>query len=138
MSEWIFDMETKVFSRINNKILSKLKKTYPKIKVTMESQSNTPSTFPTIYLHFLGGLEQAETLSGKDINAVLTTIQFEITVNESYTLADARKITSEVLKILKKLRFSIISLPEQQNVTVGTIRMVGRARRLIGSQDILG
>lgn len=136
--EWIFDMETKVFSRINNKISSKLKKLYPQIKVTMESQSETPSTFPTIYLHFLGGLEQGENLSGKYINAVLTTIQFEIIVNKSYTLADARKITTEVLKILKELRFSITSLPEKQSVTSNTIRMVGRARRLIGSQDILG
>ncbi len=137
MTQWIFDIETSIYARLKNEVIASLKSTYPDIFFTMEERIDSSTRFPTVYIHFLAGSEQGGDLEGSTINAINCTVQFEVVVNQSQGLSGARKVTNEVVKQLKKMRFSVISLPEFQNVTTDTKRMVGRARRIIGQGDVL-
>lgn len=137
MTQWIFDVETSIFARLKNEVISSLKSKYPDINFTMDDASDTQPKFPTVYIHFLGGSEQGQDLEGLSINAILCTVQFEVTVSKEQGLLGARQVTYEVVRQLKNLRFSVVSLPEFQNISTDTKRMVGRARRTIGQADVL-
>lgn len=137
MTQWIFDTETSIFARLKNEVIATLKSTYPDIFFTMEEQISSSTRFPTVYIHFLGGTEQGGDLEGTTINAINCTVQFEVVVSNAQGMSGARKVTNEIVKQLKKMRFAINSLPEFQNINTDTKRMVGRARRIIGQGDVL-
>ena len=74
-------------------------------------------------------------IENSGINAVLETIQVDVTTNQS--MKDCTHVMTEVITQLKALHFNITALPtyliENENVYRGIVR----ARRLIGSDDEL-
>ena len=80
------------------------------------------------------GMETGEDLQGDTINAVWSSFQIEVTTNAK--MNDAKEVMNEVVRIMKTMRFQVISTPEFQS-TDSTYRRVARFRRMIADDDIL-
>ena len=130
----MLDIETIVFSRVKAILTSKLKTKYPDISFTTSDKVKDKPKFPNVYIHMLGSQETGEDLENNTINGVLATFQIETTDNETQTRA--KEVMDEVIKVMKSMRFSIISMPEFQN-TDTAYRRVARCRRIIGNLDTL-
>lgn len=130
----MLDIETIVHSRIKAIVTSKLKTKYPDISFTTSDKVKDKPKFPNVYTHMLGSKEEGGDLEGNTINGVLASFQIEVTDNESQTRA--KGVMSEVVSVMKGMRFSVIAMPESQN-TDTSYRCVARFRRIIGNLDIL-
>lgn len=135
---WVSDTELKVNTIVTTRAKKNLVSTYPDIFFTMDSESDTKPTFPTVYIHFLSEFEQGKTLDGCDVNAFTCGVQIDVTVTKEQGQTVARKVMYEVLEQFKKLSFEIIMMPEFISTgDIQTKRMVSRCRRLIGASDII-
>lgn len=132
---WTTDIETDIYSIVKSKVVSALSKEYPNIYFTMDDSVQTEPKFPTIYIQFISSIEQETDFEGKDIPAILLTVQFEVTVNKAQGIRSARLIADNVLGAFKNLRFESVSLPRILNTNPDTKRVVCRCRRMIGSGD---
>lgn len=130
---WAFNLESQFFSVIKKRATDILKGKYPSINfVTTDSPQKSATEFPTVYIHELPGVEAGQDLEAKTINAVLYSMQAEVTTNESQ--ASAREVMQEVAKQFKTLGFTVTAMPEIQNLAE-VYRMVARFQRMIGSGD---
>ena len=134
-NSWVFDIQDKVFSRLEAVCLSKLARSYPDINITMDSHIPTKPKFPNVYLHFLAPIESGKDLDGADINAVYLTAQIEVTVTSAQEMSVANKVSQVVADCMKEMRFSA-TLPEFVN-TDTEYRTVSRFARYIGNADKL-
>lgn len=133
MASWVSMLEMQIFSQIVSKTATPLA-IYPNKNYTTVPASNTQAEFPNIYIHLLPLVEQGQDLAGRSINAVLTTVQVDVTTNSSQS--DVRNISYEIVDVLKSMRFDIISMPE--TFKEGDIyRATLRGRRMIGNGDVL-
>ena len=130
----MLDIETIVYSRIKAILTSKLKTKYPNITFTTSDKVSSNPKFPNVYVHMLGSQETGEDVENNTINGVLTTFQIEVTDNELQT--KAKDVMSEVVEIMKGMRFSVNAMPEFKN-TDTAFRSVARFRRTIGNSDII-
>lgn len=128
------DLETTIFSAVKTKLLARLGTTYPNIYVTNSDKTLSTPVFPTVFIRELSGVEQGTTLEGDSVNAVLETVQVDVTSNTSQR--DAKKVMMTVSEIFKEMKFNINAMPEFNND--GDIyRSVARFRRVIGANDSL-
>ena len=127
-------LESQVYTRIKTQFPSKLKEKYKDIKFTTENKVDALPRFPTVYIHELTGEEVGSDLQGDTINAVWSSFQIEVTTNTKQS--ETKEVMDEVVKIMKKMRFQVISMPEFQN-TDSIYRRVARFRRMIADDDIL-
>ena len=133
-NQWAFDIETKIVSIIKNRCEQELQKTYPNIYITNKQESTSKAVFPTVLIHELPGVEQGADLEGSSINAVLETIQVDVTTNKSQS--EAKRVLARIADEFKHMRFQITSMPEFNN-SGDTFRSTARFRRIIGANDIL-
>lgn len=133
-NQWVFDLETTIFSIVKAKAMRKLKARYPNINITDSSKSTSKATFPTVYIHELPGVEYGADLGGRDINAVLETIQVDVTTNTNQR--DAKIVMSGVAGVFKEMRFEVTAMPEFDG-SGETYRSTARFRRVIGANDAL-
>ena len=129
----MYDIETRVYSRLKNKYPQELKTRFPNTKFTRDDKVLNEAKFPCVYVHELSSMEQGQDLQNNDICAVLSTIQVEVYDNES--IDNAKKVMDYVCETMKSMRYSIISMPEFRNTDV--YRRVARFRRLVASLDTL-
>lgn len=127
-------LESQVYTRIKTQFPSKLKEKYKNINFTTENKVDALPRFPTVYIHEMPGMETGADLQGGTINAVWSSFQIEVTTNTKQS--DTKEVMDEVVKIMKKMRFQVISMPEFQN-TDSIYRRVARFRRIIGAGDVL-
>ena len=127
-------LESQVYTRIKTQFPSKLKEKYKNITFTTEDKVDSLPRFPTVYIHEMPGMETGADLQGGTINAVWSSFQIEVTTNTKQS--DTKEVMDEVVKIMKKMRFQVISMPEFQN-TDSIYRRVARFRRMIADDDIL-
>lgn len=127
-------LESQVYTRIKTQFPSKLKEKYKNINFTTENKVDALPRFPTVYIHEMPGMETGADLQGGTINAVWSSFQIEVTTNTKQS--DTKEVMDEVVKIMKKMRFQVISMPEFQN-TDSIYRRVARFRRMIADDDIL-
>lgn len=132
---WASDIEDTIFTILQVKLNTALLTEYPGLLVTQSDKYESMAQFPSVYFHQIGNVEKGMDLSQESINAVMFTIQVDITTNTSQT--DAKKVANETLKVLKDLGFIITTLPIFDN-TDSTYRMYLRARRIYGQNDIIG
>ena len=100
----------------------------------VEYETNQKPIFPTVYIHELSGLEQGQTLDGQTVNAVLETIQVDISSNTSGS--DVRLVTATVANVFKELRFDVVGMPtygKSDGIYTSTMRF----RRLYGANDTI-
>lgn len=132
---WTSDIGTTVFSRIKAKGMAELKKAYPNINFTQSDRSSTTPKFPTVFCKDISSPEQGQTLDGQSVNAVLYSVQIEVTDNGS-TFITAKTVMNKIVDYMKEMRFQIVGTPEFQN-TSNVYRMVARFRRMIGANDVI-
>lgn len=131
---WIIDRNDKIYSIIKGKTNKTIKALYPNVFYTNENANNSSATFPTIYIHSLGTIEQEETLEGDEIESA--TFSFEVSVKSNESAEVAKEVMGYILKAFKSLRFNLITANDvHQADTVYTL--VYRFRREIASNDIL-
>lgn len=127
-------LESQVITRIKTQFSQKLKDRYPNLKFTNSDRADTVPKFPTVYIHEMSGAETGANTEGNTINAVWTSFQIEVTTNTNQL--EAKEVMNEVLRIMKKMRFQVISMPEFRN-TNSVYRSVARFRRMIADKDFL-
>ena len=134
-NSWVFDIQDKIYSRLQAMCLSKLAGTYKDITVTMDDHVPTKPKFPNVYLHFMTPVEIGGDLDGSDINAVYLTAQVDVTVTNAQGMTVANKVSQVVVDCMKEMRFAA-TLPEFVN-TDSEYRTVSRFTRTIGNADKL-
>lgn len=135
-NQWVFDVQTKIFSNIKNRCIDKFKKDYPKLNITKQNNNVGYTDFPTIYVHFLKPLELGKTLDNSVVNAIELTAEVEVVVSREQGEELANKISLEVLDGFKDFRFNS-NMPSFENSTTDYYRSVSRYNRKIGGNDIL-
>lgn len=135
MSEWVMLVPSIVFTKIKTDFSQVIKDKY---KMTNDNfstinSSNKDAVFPFVYVHMLPAVEQGQDLEGDSINAGLFTFQVDVSDNKSQSRT--RQVMTEIIRIMKKMRFDVIAMPEFESGE--THRCVARFRRMIGSGDVL-
>ena len=139
-NQWVFDLETNIFSNVVTIAKPKLKKKYKSMNfdtafTTVEKNLDKAPVFPTIYIHEMPGLERGADLEGTSVNAVQETIQVDVITNT--TQSDAKGIMAILADAFKQMRFQITAMPEFKNDSEKNFRSVARFRRIIGANDRL-
>lgn len=139
-NQWVFDLETNIFSNVVTIAKPKLKKKYKSMNfdtafTTVEKNLDKDPVFPTIYIHEMPGLERGADLEGTSVNAVQETIQVDVITNTKQS--DAKGILAIISETFKKMQFQIISMPEFKNDNEKRFRSTARFRRVIGSNERL-
>lgn len=128
MAEWFSRIQSKVFTQVQYM----LKKQYSKLNCTTKNESETPATFPTLYLHELQPLEVGQDLQNESVNAIRCTIEIQVWTNT--TEQDCRNILDSAVAEMKRFRFNISAMPIIQTankISWGVIRCT----RVIGNGD---
>ncbi len=134
MAEWYAELESTVFTIVQYNLKTKKDAPYPNLKCTTASSTETPSQFPTLYLHELSPLEQDQDLENTEINSILHSIEIKVFSNKSE--AEVRNIMAAAIKEMKNLRYSVTLFPDP--TTSNKISSaVARFRRAIGRDDSL-
>lgn len=139
-NQWVFDLETNIFSNVVTIAKPKLKKKYKSMNfdtafTTVEKNLDKAPVFPTIYIHEMPGLERGADLEGTSVNAVQETIQVDVITNTKQS--DAKGIMAILADAFKQMRFQITAMPEFKNDSEKNFRSVARFRRIIGANDRL-
>lgn len=136
MIEWIMLVPSAVFTRIKTDFSNELKTKYGMTGENFSTvdSNNSKAVFPFIYVHLLPATEVGADLESREINAGTFTFQIDVYDNRSQNRA--KEVMSEVVRIMKGMRFFINSMPEFSSSN-GIHRCTMRARRVIGSGDIL-
>lgn len=132
-NSWIFDIDDIVLSEIETYVTDELITEYPDLFFTTTDYNESDPMFPTVVIKCIDSQEVGQTLEGDGINAVMYSIQVDVYANTKQQ--DAKKVMGSVINCLKKLRFDIFEMPEFNNTDV--YRMITRARRVIGANDII-
>lgn len=135
MIDWIMLVPSIVFSRIKSEFSTELQTEYGMSDTNFSTtdSSNKKAVFPFVFVKAMGSMEQGQTLDGENINAGLFT--FQVDVYDNKTQYRARKVMGEVVRIMKSMRFEIVSMPEFESTDVH--RSTTRFRRIIGANDKL-
>lgn len=136
MSDWYMMIPLMVFTRLKQNFSQTIKDTYKMTDKNFSTvgSSDTPAVFPFVYVQTLPATEQGMDLQGTSVNGALFTFQVDVYSNK--TQNEARKVMSEVTKVMKTMGFEINSMPSFEN-TKDVHRMTARFRRVIGGADKL-
>lgn len=132
--DWAFNLENLIFSKVKTESKRILSTKYPNIYYTTSNMNKGEPTYPTVYIHELPGAEMGADLVGKDINAVMETLQIEVISDTSQ--ADVSYIMKVIAGVMKDMSFQINSMPEFSNGET-YFRKIMRCRRVIGNADTL-
>lgn len=134
---WLTDRENAIYTYVKTKVWNKYKNTYSNMFFTQDDSPNLPASFPCIYVHFLSPYEVGSELENTSVNAAIVTVEFAVTVTNAMGLNVANIVSDSCVDALKEVGFEIIMFPEFQNMGTDTKRKIFRARRTIGSGDII-
>lgn len=134
MAEWYSQIESTVFTIVQYNLKTKTSAPFPNLTCTTTSSSETPSKFPTLYLHELNPLEQGQDLENNEINAIMHSIEIQVFSNKSET--EVRNIMASAIAEMKKLRYSVTLFPDP-TTTNKVSSAVARFRRVIARGETL-
>lgn len=135
MIEWYMLVPSIVYSHVLNEFSAELKTKYGMTHQNFSSISNSvkDAVFPYVYVETLPSSEKGMDLEGTNINAGMFSFQIEVYDNRSQSRA--REIMSEVMRIMKTMRFEVSEMPTFNKED--TYRCVARFRRIVGAGDII-
>lgn len=134
MSDWVMLIPLKVFTKIKQEFTQEIKDAYSMTDSNFSmSNTNTKAVFPFVFVNALPASERGQDLSGTSINGGL--FSFQIDVYDSQSQTRARKVMTEVMRIMKSMGFESNSMPSFEQTQDNTVRMVARFRRVIGAGD---
>lgn len=134
-SNWIFDIQQKIYSRLSAVCTAELGTKYSGLNVTMDSHIPETPAFPNVYLHFLPAAEVGKDLDSQYVNAIYLTAEIEITVTDAQGMVVANEVSSVVLDCMKDMRFTA-TMPEFRD-TDSEYRTVSRYARTIGDNETI-
>lgn len=136
MSDWYMMIPLMVFTRLKQNFSQTIKDTYKMTDSNFSTvgSSKAPAVFPFVYVNALPASEQGRDLQGTSVNGALFTFQVDVYSNK--TQNEARKVMSEVTKVMKTMGFEIVSMPSFES-TQDVHRMTARFRRMFGANDKL-
>ena len=125
-----------VFTKLKQNFSQTIKDTYKMTDKNFSTvgSSDTPAVFPFVYFNALPASEQGRDLQGTSVNGAL--FGFQIDVYSNKTQNEARKVMSEIAKVMKTMGFEINSMPSFED-TKDVHRMTARFRRMFGADDKL-
>ena len=135
VNDWVFDIETKIYTIIKTRLEKALKTTYPSLYVAQQEKLNDTPQFPTVILQILSSPEIGSDLNNTTVNAMLVTWEAHITVSKAMGLSGLRKVSAEVLDNFKKLRFNTTDRGTINRETSDTYTTISRFRRVIGGNE---
>lgn len=135
ITNWTMDLENIIFSLIKKKCYEDLKVNYPDISFTTVNRVSANPKFPNCYIHLLPMVEYGNDLEGTTVNAVMATVQVDVTTNTSFE--DAKTVIYTILSALKEMRFDITTMPTIVKEDNDIYRATMRGRRMIGSGDVI-
>ena len=135
MSDWYMMIPLMVFTKLKQNFSQTIKDAYGMTDKNFSTvgSSDTPAVFPFVYVQTLPATEQGRDLQGTSVNGAL--FGFQIDVYSNKTQAEARKVMSEITRIMKTMGFEINSMPGFESTDVH--RCTARFRRMIGANDKL-
>lgn len=132
---WATEIDTTVLSRLRSRGYADLRKNYPNINFTDDDRAPIDPKFPTVFYINISSAERGQTLDGKTMNALLHSVQIEVSDN-SQTNATVKAVMSKICDYMKDMGYEIVNMPFFQN-TDTVFRMVARFRRTIGANDVI-
>ena len=134
MSDWYMMIPLMVFTKLKQNFSQTIKDTYKMTDSNFSTvgSSDTPAVFPFVYFNALPASEQGRDLQGTSVNGALFTFQVDVYSNK--TQNEARKVMSEITKVMKTMGFEINSMPSFES-TQDVHRMTARFRRMFGADD---
>ena len=132
---WATEIDTTVLSRLRSRGYADLRKNYPNINFTDDDRAPIDPKFPTVFYINISSAERGQTLDGKSVNAILHSVQIEVSDN-SQTNATVKEVMSKICDYMKDMRYEVVNMPFFQN-TDTVFRMVARFRRTIGANDVI-
>ena len=134
MAEWYAIIESTIFTIVQYNLKTRTDAPFPGLNCTTANAKETPSTFPTLYLHELTPLEESQDLENTEINSILHSVEIQVYSNKSE--AEVRNIMASAIAEMKKLRYSVTLFPDP--ITNNKVsKAVARFRRAIAKDDIL-
>lgn len=135
---WINNIPSIVFTKMklytNDILTERYQSKYSGLNFTANTISKGEPKFPTVLFRKLQGQESGSDLDGEDVNAVISSIQIDVTTITSQT--DAQNIADAVMEAMKKMRYRIVGDMFSDNDAT-KYRIVMRFNRLIGHDDII-
>lgn len=133
MNEWVFDLGDIIFNNIEEYVTEDIGSRFEDLFFTSSDINEDEPSFPAVLIKELPSSERGMTLDNDGINAVLYSTQIEVYSNKSQ--GDCKRVMKSIVEILKQMQFTIYDMPSFDNTDV--YRMVIRARRMIGGNDII-
>lgn len=134
-TDWVFNIESKIYTIVKTRLTNALKDIYPKLLITQQQRLNDDTQLPVIYIKMLDSPEIGADLDGSTVNAMLVTFETHITVSKDSGLSGLRKISASVLENFKKLRFQMATRGEITRETSDTYTTISRYNRVIGAEE---
>ena len=91
--------------------------------------------FPNTLVKKLPGSERGSTLEGRNLDAILLTVQIEVTDNRLQSNSD--EVSDILCGYMKDMRFQVIGDPTPDESDPAVYRTIARYRRVFGASDIL-
>lgn len=124
VNQWVYDLETKIYSVVKSISESKLKKKYPDIFFTQEEESYEKPTFPSILIKRLQTAERNSDLERIAVVTVPFTAQVTVTSNKGRR--DAYCVADTICDVYKSKGFLIKNMPnvrKEDKLWVATFRV---------------
>lgn len=136
---WVNDTQNKIYTIVKYRANKNLVNEFPDIEFTTNIESGEPTSFPSVYIHFMPSAEQGSDLEYKGINAFLCGVQVQVTVTEEMGEKSCQTVSWEILSQFKALGFGVSMMPEFIKTGNADIRqMTFRVRRTIGANNNIG
>lgn len=136
MSDWYIMIPLMVFTRLKQDFSQTIKDTYKMTDKNFSTvgSSDTSAVFPFVYFNVLPGNEKSEDLESISVNGASFAFQIDVYSNKTQNVA--RNVMKEITRIMKTMKFKIISTPSFED-TKDVHRMTVRFRRSIDANDKL-
>ena len=136
-AEWVFLVETNVYTRILTQFSTSKKKSYRMTDDNFSTvgSSDTPPVFPFVYIQLLPSAEIGKTCEVQDRNGGLFTFQIDVTDNQSK--GRALDVAKEVDRIMANMGFTAKQFPTADTAEKGTHRAIARYTKAIAENDTL-
>lgn len=135
-SDWVFNIESEIYTIVKTRLNTDLKTTYPSLLITQQQKLNDDTSLPAIFIKMLDSPEMGADLEGSTVNAMYVTFEVHITIAKDGTnngMSGLRKIGAAVLDNFKKLRFQMSTRGEITRETSDTYSMIARYSRIVAA-----
>ena len=135
---WVNDRQNEIYTIVKYRATKNLTQ-FPNIEFTTNVENAEPTSFPSVYIHFLPSTERGSDLELTGINAFLCGVQVQVTVTKDIGDKACETVSWEVLSQFKALSFEVSMMPEFIRTGNADVRqMTFRVRRTIGANNNIG